>query len=272
MQYMFFTGNLGHDPEMRYLSNGDPVTNFSVAVNEVGTTPDGQRKERTVWFSVSAWGRLAETCNEYLAKGHSVSVGGKMKSPRVYQANNGEFRSKLEVNAQEVDFHGHNNGQQQDRGNQGRANQPQGQPRSYNNGQQQDGGNQGRANQPQGQPRSYNNGQQQDGGNQGRANQPQGQPRSYNNGQQQDGGNQGRANQPQNQPRSYNNGQQQDGGNQGRANQPQNQPRSYNNGQQQDGGNQGRANQPQNQPNQPNPNQAAGFAPGLPDDEDDLPW
>jgi len=68
-QTLIIAGNLGRDPEMRYTPSGQAVTNFSVAVNESFTSSSGERIQRTIWFRVSAWGKQAETCNQYLKKG-----------------------------------------------------------------------------------------------------------------------------------------------------------------------------------------------------------
>ena len=65
-------GNLGRDPEMRYTPSGQTVTSFSVASSRRYTT-NGEQREETEWFNVSAWGRLAETCNQYLTKGQQVT-------------------------------------------------------------------------------------------------------------------------------------------------------------------------------------------------------
>ncbi len=70
-------GNLGRDPESRYLANGDAVCNFSVAVTEKWKK-DGQEKEQTTWYRVSAFGKLAEICGQYLKKGSAVMIVGKM--------------------------------------------------------------------------------------------------------------------------------------------------------------------------------------------------
>ena len=61
-------GNLGADPEMRYTANGNAVTTYNVATNESWTDQAGERKERTEWFSVVTWNRLAETCAQYLTR------------------------------------------------------------------------------------------------------------------------------------------------------------------------------------------------------------
>jgi single-strand DNA-binding protein len=68
-QRLVLVGRLGRDPEMRYTPDGTPVTSFSVATDRRWTDASGQQQERTVWFRVTAWRRLAETCNQYLRKG-----------------------------------------------------------------------------------------------------------------------------------------------------------------------------------------------------------
>ena len=69
-QTIIFAGNLGGDPEMRYTPSGQAVTNFSVATNRQYTASDGNQVKETTWFRVSAWGKLAETTNQYLRKAH----------------------------------------------------------------------------------------------------------------------------------------------------------------------------------------------------------
>ena len=97
-------GNLGTEPEMRYMPNGDvPVTSFRVATNRRYRNRDGQTVDETEWFSVNAWGRLAEITNQYLEKGSLIYVEGSLRS-RPYQAQNGELRAGNEVRAQEVKF------------------------------------------------------------------------------------------------------------------------------------------------------------------------
>ena len=103
MNKMIVIGNLGGDPEMRYTPSGQAVTNFSVATNYKYTASDGERREETEWFRVSAWGRLAETCNQYLAKGKKVYVEGRLRS-RTYEARDGQTRVSLDVLATEVRF------------------------------------------------------------------------------------------------------------------------------------------------------------------------
>jgi single-strand DNA-binding protein len=105
-QKLILIGRLGRDPEMRYTSQGTPVTNFSVATDRVWNDQSGQRQERTVWFRVSAWGRLAETCNQYLSKGRLVMVEGELQEPTPYQSRDGEWRASLDVMARNVQFLG----------------------------------------------------------------------------------------------------------------------------------------------------------------------
>ena len=96
-------GNLGSDPEMRYTPNGDPVTGFSVATSRRYRTRDGEQREETEWFRVSAWGRLAETTNQYLTRGSKVYVEGSLHS-RSWQGQDGQTRFSNEIRAQEVRF------------------------------------------------------------------------------------------------------------------------------------------------------------------------
>jgi len=94
-------GYLGRDPEMRYLPSGDPVTSFSVATSERWRTRDGQQQERTTWFNVSAFGKLAETCSQYLHKGSYVYLEGTL-SQREYTDRDGVQRTSLDVRAREM--------------------------------------------------------------------------------------------------------------------------------------------------------------------------
>ena len=72
-------GNLGRDPEVKEFSNGDSVTNFSVAVTESWKDKtSGEKKENTTWFNVSAGQKLGEICAKYLKKGSQVQIVGKM--------------------------------------------------------------------------------------------------------------------------------------------------------------------------------------------------
>jgi single-strand DNA-binding protein len=99
-------GNVGNDAEMRYTPSGVPVTNFSVAVNRRWTTTDGQQQEKTTWFRVTTWRKLAEVCGEYVHKGMQVLVVGEIEEPNVYTAKDGTQRSNLELTANTVRFVG----------------------------------------------------------------------------------------------------------------------------------------------------------------------
>ena len=105
-------GNLGRDPEMRYTSDGTPVTSFSIATNESWTNRDGQQQDRTTWWRISAWRRLAETCNQYLSRGSQVLVEGRMNpdpetgNPRTFTRNDGSVGASYEVTAFTVKFLG----------------------------------------------------------------------------------------------------------------------------------------------------------------------
>lgn len=98
-------GNLGGEPEMKYTANGDAVTTFSVAANESWTGKDGDKQERTEWFSVVAWKRLAETCAQYLEKGRSVYVEGRLQT-RSWEGQDGKKNYRTEVIADQVRFLG----------------------------------------------------------------------------------------------------------------------------------------------------------------------
>lgn len=109
-QKITIVGNLGRDPEMRYTPGGQAVTNFSVATNRQYTTSNGERVKETVWFRVSAWGRQAETCNQYLSTGSQVLVEGRLTpdkesgGPRIWTRNDGTPAASFEITAGRVVF------------------------------------------------------------------------------------------------------------------------------------------------------------------------
>lgn len=94
-------GNLGGDPEMRYSQNGRPFTTFSVACSWNYTTSEGERREETQWFRVTAGGRLAEVCSQYLRKGSKVYIEGRLSS-RTWEGADGQKRFGLDINAAEM--------------------------------------------------------------------------------------------------------------------------------------------------------------------------
>ena len=105
MNKIIVIGHLGRDPEMRYTPNGQSVTSFSVASSRRYTTSAGEQREETEWFNVSAWGRLAELCNQYLTKGRQVYVEGRFHS-RTYEGRDGQMRISNDINLTDVQFLG----------------------------------------------------------------------------------------------------------------------------------------------------------------------
>ena len=107
---IIIVGNLGRDPEMRYTPAGQAVTNFSVATSRQYTGSDGNQVKETVWFRISAWGKQAETCNQYLRKGSKVLVEGRLTpdpstgGPRLWQRQDGTTSASFEVSASTVRF------------------------------------------------------------------------------------------------------------------------------------------------------------------------
>lgn len=98
-------GNLGNDPEMRYTPNGNAVCSFRLAVSRSYSVADGERREETEWFTITAWNRLAETVNQFLSKGRQVYVEGRLATSE-WQDREGQKRFSLEVTAQTVHFLG----------------------------------------------------------------------------------------------------------------------------------------------------------------------
>jgi len=96
-------GNVGGEPEMRYTPSGSPVTTFRVATNRAYTTPEGERRQETEWFSVLAWNKLAEQCNQFLNKGRLVYVEGRLRT-RTWEGQDGQRHQKVEVIASRVTF------------------------------------------------------------------------------------------------------------------------------------------------------------------------
>jgi len=96
-------GNLGADPEMRYMSDGTAMTSFRVAASRNYSGPDGERKEETEWFSVVTRRKLAEQCSQYLQKGRRVYVEGRLRT-RSWDTPEGQRRYRTEVVADRVLF------------------------------------------------------------------------------------------------------------------------------------------------------------------------
>ena len=73
-------GNLGADPELRYTASGTAVAKFRIATTEVYNDRQGNRQERTDWHRITAWGKLAEICGQYLSKGRQVYIEGRIRN------------------------------------------------------------------------------------------------------------------------------------------------------------------------------------------------
>jgi single-strand DNA-binding protein len=95
-------GNVGRDPEMKYLAGGEAVTTFSLATNRRWRGQDGQTHEQTEWHNVVAWRKLAEQCGEYLEKGRQVYVEGRLQTRTWDDAASGQKRYRTEIVAEEL--------------------------------------------------------------------------------------------------------------------------------------------------------------------------
>jgi len=98
-------GNLGRDPELRYTQNGQAVVNFTLATSETWNDKSGERVERTEWHRIVVWGKTGEMCAQYLSKGRTVYVEGRIQT-REWEDKEGNKRYTTEVNAQTVNFIG----------------------------------------------------------------------------------------------------------------------------------------------------------------------
>lgn len=102
-------GNLGRDPEVRYLPDGGAITNISIATTDVWKDKSGEKQERTEWHRVAFFGRLAEIAGEYLKKGSQVYVEGSLRT-RKWQDKEGQDRYTTEIVASEMKMLGSRGG------------------------------------------------------------------------------------------------------------------------------------------------------------------
>lgn len=102
---VILVGNLGRDPEMRYMPSGDAIASFSVATTDNWKDKDGQKQERTEWHRISMFGKLAEIAGEYLKKGSSVYIEGRLQT-RKWQDKEGNERQTTEVVADRMQMLG----------------------------------------------------------------------------------------------------------------------------------------------------------------------
>ena len=109
-QKLIIIGRLGKDPEMRFTPTGQAVTSFSVATDRQWTDQDGKSVKETVWFRVAAWGKLAESCSNFLQKGKLVMVEGRLTvdpktgGPRIWKGSDDLVHTSFEIAAATVKF------------------------------------------------------------------------------------------------------------------------------------------------------------------------
>ena len=103
--HVVLVGNLTADPELQYVSSGTARGKFSIAVNRKFKDGSGQLQEETVFVPITTWGSLAENCSNYLVKGRSVLVDGRLRIT-TFDDKDGSKRKYAEVVAQTVEFLG----------------------------------------------------------------------------------------------------------------------------------------------------------------------
>ncbi len=165
---VILVGNLGKDPEVRYMPNGNAVANFTVATSESWKDQQGQPQERTEWHNIVMYRRLAEVAGEYLKKGSKVYIEGKLQTSKWQDQSTGQDRYKTEINANEMqmlDSRGQGGGQQGGYGQQQGQQQQSGgygqqAPQQRQQAPQQGGYNQQNGQQQAPQQGSYQNAQQ----------------------------------------------------------------------------------------------------------------
>ena len=102
---VILVGNLGRDPELRYIQSGQAVANFSLATSDRWRDKEGNNQERTEWHRIVVWGKSAENCAQYLQKGRSVYIEGRLQT-REWEDKDGNKRQTTETIAQTVQFLG----------------------------------------------------------------------------------------------------------------------------------------------------------------------
>ena len=105
---VILVGNLGRDPEVRYMPNGDAVANFSIATTDTWKDKQGNRQEKTEWHNIVMYRRLAEIAGEYLKKGSSVYIEGRLQT-RKWQDKQGNDRYTTEIIADQLQMLGGRN-------------------------------------------------------------------------------------------------------------------------------------------------------------------
>ena len=90
-------GNIGNKPECRYTPSGSPVTSFSLATNETWINADNEKVENTEWHNIIVWNKLAEFAKDYLFKGQSIYVEGKIRTSQWEDEKSGQKRKKIDI-------------------------------------------------------------------------------------------------------------------------------------------------------------------------------
>jgi len=103
---VILVGNLGRDPEMKYMPSGDAVTNFSIATTDTWKDKQGQKQERTEWHRISMFGKLAEIAGEYLKKGSAVYVEGRLQTHKWMDKDTEEEKQRTEIIADRMQMLG----------------------------------------------------------------------------------------------------------------------------------------------------------------------
>jgi single-strand DNA-binding protein len=103
---IYLMGNLTRDPELRHTPSGTAVCKIGLAVNRRFTTAQGEQRDETCYVDIEAWGRTAEQCNQYLRKGSSAFIEGRLRMDQWEDKATGQKRSRLLVHAENVQFIG----------------------------------------------------------------------------------------------------------------------------------------------------------------------
>lgn len=103
---VILVGNLGRDPEMRYMPSGEAIANFSIATTDTWKDKQGQKQERTEWHRISMFGKLAEIAGEYLKKGAPVYIEGRLQTQKWVDKDTQEERQRTEIVADRMQMLG----------------------------------------------------------------------------------------------------------------------------------------------------------------------
>lgn len=102
---VFLIGRLTRDPELRYTAGGTAVADLNLAVSQKFIAKSGEQKDNVLFIGITVWRKQAEACGEYLFKGSSLFVEGRLQLDR-WESNEGQPRSRIRVVAQRVQFLG----------------------------------------------------------------------------------------------------------------------------------------------------------------------